>query len=316
MKIPIGIRKLLAAVVAIVALFAAYFAFARPWMLHWGASAYEARAVLPGDERVPHATSASTRAVTIAVPPARVWPWLAQLGQDRGGFYSYDVLENAVGSQMPRATTILRNRQEWKPGDKLWLYPPHKAHGAGSAPLVRYEPGRALVFGTRPLGSAPGAREAGVWTLVLQPLGRDSSRLIARGISSQRLSPGMATFNTLLFEPTHFVMERRMLLNIKALAEGRTTSAWSELAEVCMWTLAVFLMLFALVEVWRRQRWIAPLLVAAGAAVVFALLTFTQPPWLVGAMFVGALVLTLWWTETGPPRLPHIHRRTEESAVI
>jgi hypothetical protein len=221
-----------------------------------------------------------------------------------------------VGSDMPRATSILRDHQAWKPGDKLWMYPPDKARGTGNAPLVRYEPGRVLVFGTRPLGSVPTAPEAGVWSLVLQPLGRDSSRLIARGITSQRLSPGMAAFNAMLFEPMHFVMERRMLLNMKALAEGRATSAWAELAEVCMWALAMFLMLFALVEVWRRQRWIAPLLVAAGAAGVFAVLTLTQPPWLVGAVFVGALVLTLWWTETGPPKLLRIRRRQEESAVI
>lgn len=60
----------------------------RPWMLRWGATDEEARMPLPGDELVPNPAIESTRAVTIQAPLDAVWPWLAQTGQDRGGFYS------------------------------------------------------------------------------------------------------------------------------------------------------------------------------------------------------------------------------------
>jgi len=78
-------------------LLAVYFAIARPWFRRWGATDAEVSMALPGDEIVPAATSRETRAITIASPARYVWPWLAQIGQDRAGFYSYQVLENLVG---------------------------------------------------------------------------------------------------------------------------------------------------------------------------------------------------------------------------
>jgi hypothetical protein len=63
---------------------AAYLLLARPWE-HWGASAEEIRAPLPGDDVVAHATWEATKAVTIGAPPQAVWPWLAQIGYGRAG---------------------------------------------------------------------------------------------------------------------------------------------------------------------------------------------------------------------------------------
>ncbi len=42
---------------------------------------------LPGDELVPNADVVATRSIAVAAAPERVWPWIAQLGQGRGGFY-------------------------------------------------------------------------------------------------------------------------------------------------------------------------------------------------------------------------------------
>ena len=69
----------------------------RPWQLHWGAAGEEIDTVLPGDDLIPGPDLVTTRGITIGVPPGQVWPWLAQLGQGRGGFYSYDLLENLAG---------------------------------------------------------------------------------------------------------------------------------------------------------------------------------------------------------------------------
>jgi len=64
-----------------------YLATVRPWMRKCGATKAETETVLPGDEFVQDAPWAEqTRAVTIAAPVDEVWPWLAQIGQDRGGF--------------------------------------------------------------------------------------------------------------------------------------------------------------------------------------------------------------------------------------
>ena len=66
----------------------------RRWHLRWGATAAEVAAALPGDALVPRAQYGSTRAITIGAPRAEVWPWLVQVGCQRAGFYSDDLLDN------------------------------------------------------------------------------------------------------------------------------------------------------------------------------------------------------------------------------
>ena len=119
-----------------VAIGALYALAIRPWILNWGSSAEERVRELPGDGIVVGAANSTTRAVTIAAAADKVFPWVAQLGRNRGGFYSYELLEDLVGSEMPRATTLLPGAQEWRPGDNLSMYPYDKAGGAGEAPRV------------------------------------------------------------------------------------------------------------------------------------------------------------------------------------
>ena len=111
---------------------------------------------------------------------ARVWPWLAQLGQDRGGFYSYRVLENLFGCEMPDIEDLVPRLQNWKLGDKLWMYPPHKARGTGFAVLAVH--GRA---GPRlcdaAIGTPATAPEDGSWSFVLKPIDAGTTRLLFRG---------------------------------------------------------------------------------------------------------------------------------------
>src|SRR5512138_1407414 len=123
-----------------------FSSFVRPWYLRWGTTSLEAVIELPGDEILPKAASRETRAITIHASADRVWPWLAQIGQDRGGFYSFDLLENLVGCRMPTVDVLRPEKQTWALGDKLWMYPPDKAGGIGFATLRTYVPGRALGF--------------------------------------------------------------------------------------------------------------------------------------------------------------------------
>src|SRR5215208_6310443 len=121
----------LAAVLTLI--LAAFFVIVRPWYLQWGATEEETRMPLPGDDIVVNAAAQTTRAITIDAGAERVWPWVAQIGQDRGGFYSFDLLENLVGCRMPVTDVLRPERQTWNVGDKLWMYPPDKASGLGFA---------------------------------------------------------------------------------------------------------------------------------------------------------------------------------------
>jgi hypothetical protein len=75
-------------------------ALLRSWYLRWGATEEEVHRRFPGDEFSPHSGLGATRAVTIHAAPGVTWPWIVQLGQDRGGYYSYSWLENLFGCEM------------------------------------------------------------------------------------------------------------------------------------------------------------------------------------------------------------------------
>jgi hypothetical protein len=146
--------------VAGVASAAVYIAAIRPWMLNWGASADDARRPLPGDELTPDDPIESTNAVTIDAPVEEVWPWLAQLGQDRGGFYSYEWLENLAGCRMHNADRI---HPEWQRPRQIGETV--KLHWGFGLPVSTYQPGRA--FGLRGWGCVSFAVPSEVARLLL-----------------------------------------------------------------------------------------------------------------------------------------------------
>ena len=123
-----------------------------PRLRRWGATVDELRRALPGDELVPQSRAGYTQAITIHAPVAAVWPWLAQMGQGRGGFYSYEGLENLVGCDIHNADRILPEFQELKEGDGIRLHPSIPA-----LPVAVLEPQRALLLhGSEPIGEQPG----------------------------------------------------------------------------------------------------------------------------------------------------------------
>ena len=256
---------------------------ARPWFLDWGATVNERSWTLPGDDIVPGDAVQHTRAITIHASPAQVWPWLAQLGQDRGGFYSYDLLENMVGCRMPADDVLRPDRQVWRPGDRLWMYPPDRSGGLGFATLRAYEPGRALGFGTRIVGTPIDQPENGSWSFALIPMGSRSTRLLVRGRAVTERSVAGRLFDRLVFEPAHFVMERRMMHGLAALARGADRGRWRNHVEVMLWMAAFAMLAAGAFEVYRRRDWRLPLAGLLLAGVVFQVLTLVQPPLFIGA---------------------------------
>lgn len=200
---------LLAAVIVITLV---YWFLLRPWHLRWGATDEEIFQWLPGDELVTsHPKLNATHAITIQAPAAEVWPWLMQMGQNRGGFYSYTWLENVVGCHMHNADWITPEWQSLKVGDHVWLHPK-----APPLKVLAIEPGRAMVLEK-------------IWAFYLRPIDQQTTRLIIRGRGDYRPDWGNPLLNFLfwrvVFEPAHFIMERKMLLGIKRRAEGQSRAS-------------------------------------------------------------------------------------------
>ena len=98
-------------------------AFAARWHRTWGATDDEAYEELPGDELVLDPEHQTTRAITIDCPPSEVWPWLVQMGQGRGGLYTYEWIENAIGAHIHNLDRIDPDLQDLRAGDSIRLTP-------------------------------------------------------------------------------------------------------------------------------------------------------------------------------------------------
>lgn len=184
-----------------------YWLLLRPWHLRWGATEEESRGPLPGDDTVPHPRGAATHAITINAPANAVWSWLVQIGQNKGGFYSYSWLENLVGCHLRNADRILPEFQNLQVGDKVWLHPK-----APPLPVLICEPIHALVLGSN-------TKEPGLWGFFLEAIDAHHARLIVRWRGDWK--PGLLRWlvHYCVFEPAHFIMEQKMMRGIKVRAE-------------------------------------------------------------------------------------------------
>jgi uncharacterized protein YndB with AHSA1/START domain len=183
-----------------------------PWHRAWGSTAAELVMPLPGDRTDRDPAFEIQHAVTIDAPPEAVWRWLVQLGQDRAGFYSYDWLERAAGVQV---RNVLEIRPEWQARQAGDFVRATQASYLGGLlgpdlgwRLDDVQPGRAMVL-----------RNWGAF--VLMPTAEGGTRFIVRStITNPRIPVWAAVLNMGVFELPHFIMERRMMLTIKTLAEG------------------------------------------------------------------------------------------------
>lgn len=183
-----------------------------------GASDSEVRRTVPGDDLLPQANVQNDRAVTIAAPPEQVWPWIAQLGQDRAGFYSFAGLENLAGSKITNAEEIVPEWQNPRVGDRFPLTPEVVLR------LAIVEPEYALVA-TSEGGEAP--RDLGfqfTWAFVVTPERADGTRLLVR--ERYAVPTGAGRILTEGMSIVSAFMSAKMLATIKRLAEeGRAAAA-------------------------------------------------------------------------------------------
>ena len=189
---------------------ALYKRFMRPWMYTWGAYADEVDAVLPGDELVASTTPRSTRAVKIDAPVEEVWPWLVQIGEDRGGFYSYDWLERSIGAKVNNTNVIHPEWQELQVGDPVWLARRYGPMARQVVAAVEPKSHRGLMSESDFDRVSRGEKAHGSWAFHLVP-DNGGTRLLARGCGG---AVGNATFDI-----PHFVMEQKMLRGIRDRAQ-------------------------------------------------------------------------------------------------
>jgi len=217
-------RRKLRTVATGAALLALMLSGSRRVLGQWGATKAEARAALPGDELVPAPARTTTRAITVHAPAAHVWRWLVQIGQDRGGMYSYDWLENLVGLHIHSTHQIRPEWQQLAVGDQIRLirqgwFGLKDGYALAVAHLV---PTRTLVLYD--------ASWPAIWSFHIRAMDAGSCRLISRGRGPCTTRTDSAV--DFLVGPVEFAMSRRMLLGIKQRAESAVNDPFEAQAPV------------------------------------------------------------------------------------
>ena len=179
-----------------------------PWMDRWGASAEEIGAALPGDELVTSPRYVYNRAVTVNAAPEQIYPWLVQLGAEKGGMYSYSWFEtNVLRCELINADQIHPEWQVLKVGDKVKMCPGNSGPPAYEVALL--VPNQSIVMGHQENG-----KWSDVWQFVLVPQEDGSTRMMIRGRNA------LEGWLWDVIRPGEFVMMRGMMLGIKERAEA------------------------------------------------------------------------------------------------
>lgn len=275
------LRRALGGLALAILIFGLGYLLLRPTLLRWGATDAEAAAAMPGDL----AGHGWTRAITIEASPDQIWPWLVQWGQGRGGWYSYDWLENLLGFNIHTADRILPEHQTLAVGDPICL-----ADGVCFMSVHLIDPERHLVFQGRDPNDVP------FWTFALQlaPIEGGRTRLILRESFAPGALPDAALY---ALEVADVVMEQKTLATLKILAEGGTPAPYVTVVEITAWLSALVCGLGAGLLTLSQPSWRRPLLVGVAAVVVLLALTFLFPPLWLRAGLAATLVAGLFWSQ-------------------
>lgn len=199
--------------------------FLRRARSRWGLDEPAASRPYPGDDLVPEPRWGWTHGIEIDAPAEEVWPWVAQIGADRGGFYSYQWLENLAGCDVRNAEAI---HPDWavQESDAIKLHP--------NMPPLRVaglSPGRWFVVAAAADEAARAEGKPWVatsWLFFVEPLGEARCRFVSRyrlacsDDVATRLQVGKA-----VVEPVGFAMDRRMLMGVRDRAEAARREAVS-----------------------------------------------------------------------------------------
>ena len=197
-----------------------YASWVRPRMRSWGATQVETTRRFPGDDLVPDPNGGATMATTLPAPPEKVWPWLVQMGGGRGGWYSWDWVDN---DREPSADRIHPEWQDLDVGQHL--------HRAPKGPtnwwtVEMIEPKRTLVLQTSyglfgrsfdpRTDAVPWASTEGTWGFYLDEAPEDRTRLVVRTRSRSRPPIFTLPLALLVGEPVHLFMQTHQFHNLRS----------------------------------------------------------------------------------------------------
>jgi hypothetical protein len=272
-----------AVLLTLAVLFAFYHFVLYPWTAHWGLANPEAALPVPGDGAEPGRVITSTRGVHVNAPAGVVWSWVVQLGQERAGFYSNDWLENLTLSDIHNRNEI---RQEWQGrslGDVV-QGAGGKIYGVGKGwHILHYEAGKEIYL----------------WgPIAVLPQDSQTSLLLVRTYAAPSSAAGKI-INELTYGWMHFVMERGMLLGIKARAEQRLSEDFILQGVANIGWIAATLGMIVILFMRRRGWWWGLISLAYAASI----LVFTADIWSAMAGFLWLGVITAgfilfgrgWW---------------------
>lgn len=253
---------------------------------NWGAAPGEISMALPGDDLVSQPDLVWNHAITIHAAPEQVYPWLVQIGDTRGGFYSFTFIENLfqiAGNATYRYINADRVHPEWQ-------NPP-----SGQGIIVDWMAIKEYQAGQYVLATATPKFVGMQWTWLwyLQPAGANTTRLIVRHRYDFPAGTPMGAVTAML--NAGYVMERGMMLGIRSRAEGRIPPAFDQAFQVILWLVAFLCALISFIHFVRRPGRYHPLGVTLEAVIFLFVFTFIQPAiWLrvlLDLVLVGSVAL-------------------------
>lgn len=257
--------RLVAGIALVLALIVIGFRITGALIPNWGATPAEAAAQLPGDERLPGAPIKWNHAETIRALPEAVWPWIAQMGDERAGFYSYTFIERAVDPTPGRYVNASSLHPEWQnPTTGMSII-------QTQLDIVAIEPGKYL------LASASKENPLGwTWLWYITPTADGQTRLNVHMRIQPPPGPENPVLNTFIGLGA-FIMERNMMTGLKVRAEGGGEPGLIEPLEIGLWFVALLAGLVAGGRFVFAARWQRPLVVGLCAVAALFVLTFLQP---------------------------------------
>ena len=248
----------------------------KPYISTWGSTESEASMPMPGD----HLASfiSSTRSITINAPISQVWDWIIQIGADRGGFYSYWFIENALGYKYRAQHRIDPEFKNMEVGRIVHTsIDPSMSVIKYNFPVIAVDPGKYFVLKN--------------WgCFLLNEINPKQTRLIVR---THGKTPSSWTDH--LEMPLHYLMERRMLIGIKDRAESGPGKPFSSTKDI-MWFLGICLSFISIIVLLAFNNSIKIELLTILYVILWLLTLFIFDPIPMYSMtLLAVLIINLTW---------------------
>ncbi len=256
------------------------FIFIDNWIPNWGSTTAEQQSVYPGDELAPKPLVNWTHGYTYPYPLPTVWPWLAQLGDTKGAFYSYTFIENRIGDTVYKnANQILPQFQDPQPGDLI------------VTPLLAW---KEIKTGEYLLAEDNTPDMTWTWLFSVKPEG-NSTRMVVR--MRIQLPDGVAGSEPVRFimNVGGFIMEKGFIYGLRDRLNGIYEPSWIEYVEIAIWFIALICGVICAVYFIKRKDYRLPIVLGMVSIFTIMYFTFGQPAvWIRGVMDIALVALTVF----------------------